>query len=60
MAILSIIFTENPGAENNAMESWNVMNIPVARGESIGDFFEPGVMFNIWKLLYNKEALKDG
>ena len=52
MAILSILFTENPGAENNAMESWNVMNIPVARGESIGDFFEPGVMFNIWKLLY--------
>ena len=52
MAILSILFTENPGAENNAMESWNVMNIPVANGPHTGDFFEPDVLFNIWKLLY--------
>ena len=58
MAVLSILFEAEPGADNDAFAAWNVMNIPVQGTVAVSDFFDPNETFNIWKFFYTKERLK--
>jgi hypothetical protein len=41
MAILSLLYQGEPGAENDGMVSWNMMNIPILGKSNGNEFFDP-------------------
>jgi len=54
-AILSILFEQEPGAENDAFVHMNILNIPKAGDPEVGDFFDQDNSFNVWKFMYKQE-----
>jgi carbonic anhydrase len=48
-AILSVLFATDPGAQNAAIDEWNILNVPNPKNPRVNEFFQKD--FNVWNFL---------
>lgn len=57
-AILSILYEQEPGAENDGFVSLDILNIPIAGASEVGNFYDKFTKFNVWKFMYKQERFE--
>lgn len=55
IAILSVVFEDSPGVNNNFINDFDLINMPNPGIPQVSQFFQKP--FNIWKLLYEDNQL---